>query len=96
MQIHTVFGSIFGANAQIDEVAAFGCNGPTADPCQPLCRPFYGLKTRANPAYRRHRPEQTTLYSAVSGHYPRFLETIEGSGGHLPKFVRQEFEDHLK
>jgi ribosomal protein S27E len=48
------------------------------------------------PAYRRHRPEQTTLYAIVAGHYPRFLSTIESAGGHLPNFVRQEFEDYLK
>ena len=48
------------------------------------------------PAYRRHRPEQTVLYAIVTEHYPRFLQAIEASGGHLPAFVRQEFEEYLK
>jgi ribosomal protein S27E len=48
------------------------------------------------PAYQRHRPEQTALYSIIAEHYPRFLQEIERSGGHLPRFVRQEFEDYLK
>jgi ribosomal protein S27E len=50
----------------------------------------------AAPAYHRHRPEQSALYATVAEHYPRFVEAIEQSGGNLPKFVRQEFEDYLK
>jgi ribosomal protein S27E len=50
----------------------------------------------AAPTYHRHRPEQTALYAIVAEHYPRFLQEIERSGGHLPRFVRQEFEDYLK
>ena len=50
----------------------------------------------ATPAYQRHRPEQTALYSIVSEHYPRFVQEIERAGGHLPGFVRQEFEDYLQ
>jgi ribosomal protein S27E len=50
----------------------------------------------ATPAYQRHRPEQTALYSIVSEHYPRFVQEIERAGGHLPGFVRQEFEDYLE
>ena len=50
----------------------------------------------AAPAYHGHRPEQTELYSIINEHYPRFVEEIERSGGHLPRFVRQEFEDYLK
>jgi ribosomal protein S27E len=50
----------------------------------------------AAPAYHRHRPEQTILYAIVAEHYPRFVRAIEQSGGHLPRFVRQEFEDYLK
>ena len=50
----------------------------------------------ATPAYQRHRPEQTALYSIVAEHYPRFVQEIERSGGHLPGFVRQEFEDYLQ
>jgi hypothetical protein len=48
------------------------------------------------PGYYRHQPEQTELYSVIARHYPRFVNEIERSGGHLPKFVRQEFEDYLK
>jgi len=48
------------------------------------------------PAYHRHRPEQTALYSIVAEHYPRFVQEIERAGGYLPGFVRQEFEDYLK
>jgi hypothetical protein len=48
------------------------------------------------PGYYRHRPEQTELYSVIAKHYPRFVDEIERSGGYLPKFVRQEFEDYLK
>lgn len=42
----------------------------------------------------RHRPEQTALYALIAKHYPRFVQEIERSGGHLPQFVRQE--DYLK
>jgi ribosomal protein S27E len=48
------------------------------------------------PAYHRHQPEQTTLYSIIAAHYPRFIQKIEHGGGHLPKCVRQEFDDYLK
>jgi hypothetical protein len=48
------------------------------------------------PAYRRHRPEQTVLYAVIAEHYPRFLQAIEASGGHLPAFMRQEFEAYLE
>jgi hypothetical protein len=27
------------------------------------------------PAYQRHRPEQTALYSIISEHYPHFVRT---------------------
>jgi ribosomal protein S27E len=50
----------------------------------------------AAPTYHRHRPEQTELYAIAAEHYPRFVKEIEQSGGYLPKFVRQEFEDYLK
>ena len=43
----------------------------------------------ARPAYRRHSPERTVLYSIIAEHYPRLAQEIEGSDGHLPKFVRQ-------
>jgi hypothetical protein len=39
--------------------------------------------TAAVPAYHRHRPEQTTLYSILAEHYPRFVQEIEQSGGYL-------------
>lgn len=48
------------------------------------------------PTYRRHRPEQTSLYSIVSEHYTQFVQAIEQTGDGLPGFVRQEFEDYLK
>ena len=48
------------------------------------------------PAYHRHRPEQSALYSIISKHYPHFVREIERVGGHLPGFVRQEFEDYLR
>lgn len=48
------------------------------------------------PGYYRHQPEQTELYSVIAKHYPRFVDEIERSGGYLPKFIRQEFEDYLK
>jgi len=47
-------------------------------------------------AYHHHRPEQTALYAIVAEHYPRFVQEVERSGGYLPKFVRQEFDDCLK
>jgi len=50
----------------------------------------------ATPGYYRHQPEQTELYSVIARYYPRFVNEIGRSGGHLPKFVRQEFEDYLK
>ena len=46
----------------------------------------------AAPTCHRHRPEQTELYSIINEHYPRFLQEIERSGGHLPRFVGQEFD----
>lgn len=46
--------------------------------------------------YVRHQPEQTALYQLIEEHYPAFVSTLETSGGHLPSFVRQEFEDYLK
>jgi hypothetical protein len=48
------------------------------------------------PAYHRHRPEQIALYAIIAEHYPRFVHKIERAGGHLPQFVRREFEDYLK
>ena len=50
----------------------------------------------AAPAYHRHRPKQTALYAIIAEHYSGFVQEIECSGGCLPKFVRQEFEDYLK
>jgi len=32
------------------------------------------------PAYHRHQPEQTTLYSIIAAHYPRFVQKIEHGG----------------
>jgi ribosomal protein S27E len=52
--------------------------------------------TTIAPGYYRHQPEQTELYSVIAKHYPRFVDEIERSGGYLPKFVRQDFEDYLK
>lgn len=48
------------------------------------------------PSFHRHRPERTALYAVVAEHYPSFVREIERSGGHLPKFIRQDFEDYLK
>ena len=50
----------------------------------------------AAPTCHRHRPEHTELYSIINEHYPRFLQEIERSGGHLPRFVGQEFEDYVR
>jgi hypothetical protein len=52
--------------------------------------------TTTAPGYCRHQPEQTELYSVIAKYYPRFVDEIERSGGYLPKFVRQKFEDYLK
>jgi hypothetical protein len=52
--------------------------------------------TTTTPGYYRHQPEQTELHSVIAKHYPRFVDEIGRSGGYLPKFVRQEFEDYLK
>ncbi|MFT5138926.1 MAG: hypothetical protein ACI9CB_000555 [Rhodothermales bacterium] len=41
-------------------------------------------------------PAPPALYAIIEAHYPRFLEAVEYSNGHLPAFVRQEFEDYLK
>jgi ribosomal protein S27E len=53
-------------------------------------------KLAAPPTYRRHRPERSALYAIIAEHYPRFLREIETSGGHLPQFVRLEFDEYLK
>lgn len=47
------------------------------------------------PDDRRHRPEHTALFALVAEHYPRFIQAIEASGGHLPAFVQRDFEDDL-
>lgn len=60
---------------------------------RPLSAPY---PIAAAPTYHRHRPEQTAPYSIINQHCPRFIQEIERSGGHLPGFVRQEFEDYLK
>jgi len=54
------------------------------------------LSARTAVGYVRHRPEQTVLYQLIEEHYPAFVSTLEASGGHLPSFVRQEFEEYLK
>jgi len=54
------------------------------------------LSARTAVGYVRHQPEQTVLYQLIEEHYPAFVSTLETSGGHLPSFVRQEFEDYLK
>ena len=54
------------------------------------------LSARTAVGYVRHQPEQTALYQLIEEHYPAFVSTLETSGGHLPSFVRQEFEDYLK
>jgi len=60
---------------------------------RPLSAPY---PIAAAPSYHRHRPEPTELYSIINQHCPRFVEEIERSLGHLPRFVRQEFEEYLK
>jgi len=42
------------------------------------------------------QPEQTTLYPIITAHCPRIVQQIEHDGGHLPAFVRQEFDNYLK
>ena len=54
------------------------------------------MSARTAVGYVRHQPEQTVLYQLIEEHYPAFVSTLETSGGHLPSFVRQEFEDYLK
>jgi len=63
-------------------------------PCVHVCR-VTQLPTTL-PRMKGSTTERTVLYSIISAHYPRFVQEIEGSGGHLPKFVRQEFGDYLK
>jgi hypothetical protein len=40
--------------------------------------------------------EQTALYAIVAERYCRFVHEIETTGGHIPQFVRREFQDYLK
>ncbi len=46
--------------------------------------------------YRRHKPEETSLYPIIEQHLPQFLGQIAEHGTHLPRFVTQEFDDYLK
>ncbi len=45
--------------------------------------------------YRRHKPEETSLYLIIEQHLPQFLGQIAEHGTHLPRFVTQEFDDYL-
>ncbi len=45
--------------------------------------------------YRRHKPEETTLYPIIEQHLPRFLNHLSEFDSQLPRFVIQEFEDYL-
>ena len=45
--------------------------------------------------YRRHKPEETSLYPIVEQHLPRFLSHLAEHGTQLPPFVTQEFGDYL-
>ena len=54
--------------------------------------------TPASPAgYRRHRPEETTLYRVVQTHLDTYLAfvDIETGGSGLPTFVTDEFDAFL-
>jgi ribosomal protein S27E len=55
-----------------------------------------GSRFRKRSNTRPRNGHKRKLYSIINQHYPRFIEKIERSGGHLPRFVRQEFEDYLK
>ena len=47
--------------------------------------------------YERHRPEQTTLYRLVQQHAASFIAHTEAStGGELPRFIKDEFDDFLE
>ena len=46
--------------------------------------------------YRRHRPEDTVLYSVVEQYADAFLEGQVEQGRGLPRFVREEFEAYLR
>ena len=45
--------------------------------------------------YRRHKPEETTLYPIIEQHLPRFLNHLSEFDSQLPRFVIREFEDYL-
>jgi ribosomal protein S27E len=46
--------------------------------------------------YRRHRPEQTTLYPVIEANLARFLEQLHERDAALPRFVTDEFNDYLR
>jgi hypothetical protein len=48
-----------------------------------------------DPPYKRHRPEETVLYSVVEGHWEGFRERVEEVGP-LPRFVVKEIEQYLR
>ncbi len=55
-----------------------------------------GLDATANLVrYRRHKPEETSLYPIIERHLPQFLDHIAEHGTQLPRFVTQEFNDYL-
>ena len=45
--------------------------------------------------YRRHKPEETSLYPIIEQHLPQFLGQIAEHGTHLPRFVTQEFDEPI-
>ena len=45
--------------------------------------------------YRRHKPEQTVLYSIIEHNLPRFLNHLSENDSQLPRFVTKEFDDYL-
>jgi len=46
-------------------------------------------------ASRRHCPEQTALYLVIETNLTPFLEYLQERGAALPRFVSDEFKDHL-
>jgi len=47
--------------------------------------------------YKRHRPEQTTLYRLVQHHVATFFKQAEAAAGAgLPQFVKDEFDAFLE
>lgn len=56
----------------------------------------YHASVPASAGYERRQPETTLLYRTLQQHWLQFLAEIEGEGGELPAFVKDEIDAYLR